>query len=292
MTFSLLSLTVVFACALAWSGFDLSRKALVERIAPTPLLLLLTMGQTPAFVAWAAWDGGGAAAGYWLPALGSVALNVVANLAFIHAFQVSPISVTIPLLSLTPVLTTLAAVPMLGEVPGVRQWAGILMVVAGAFVVTLRSGEGWSAGAMARAFAREPGARLMLVVAAAWALTPPLDKLALAHASTPFHAAVLCGGVALVLAAVLAVQGRLGEVRQVGRAPGIYAVALVVSCLALALQLAAYRLVWVALVETLKRGIGNVLALVYGRFLFGEAVGPAQVAAVVMMGVGVGLILA
>ncbi len=292
LTFTALSLAVVVACALAWSGFDLSRKALVERIAPTPLLLLLTAGQAPAFAAWAALDGWpGIGAGYWAPALGSVALNVVANLAFLHAFQRAPISMTIPLLSLTPALTALFAVPLLGELPGPRHGAGIALVVAGAFLLNLAPGQRGDVVALLRAFARHPGSRLMLLVAICWSATPPLDKLALARASVPVHGLVLTTGVALAVLVVLVAQGRAGELRTVGRSPGLFLLSLATSCVALGLQLVAVRLVWVALVETLKRGLGNVLALVYGRFIFREAVGAAKVVAVALMGAGVALLL-
>lgn len=265
----------------------------MERIAPTPLMLLLTAGQAVLFAGWAVLGGGELAVGegYWAPALGSVALNVVANLAFIHAFRVAPISLTIPLLSLTPVATALFAVPLLGQLPTPAQAAGIGLVVAGAFLLHLRPREGVSLAAMARALARDRGARLMLVVVLCWSLTPPLDGLALQAATPAVHGLVLCAGVAAAVLALLAARGRVGEARQVTRAPWTYLLAIAVSVGGLALQLYAYQLVAVALVETLKRGMGNAMALVWGRFVFAERVGAAQVAAVALMAAGVGLIL-
>lgn len=292
MQVSLLAFVVVLVCALAWSGFDLTRKALVAKIDPVPLLVVLTLGQAPLFLGWVLVEGWPEVLpGYWLPAVGSLLLNVVANLAFIHAFRIAPISLTLPLLSLTPVFTSLLGVPMLGEVPAPRQWLGIVLVVAGAFLLNLEQGESVTLGAMLRAFVRGKGALLMVVTALCWSIAPPLDKIALSRASKPFHAFVLCGGVALVLLAVLVVQGRAREVRQVRRAPWTYAAALAVSTLALGLQFVAYELTWVAFVETLKRGLGNGMALVYGHALFAETVARAQVAAVLLMGLGVGLIL-
>lgn len=292
MSVSALALVLTLLCALAWSGFDLGRKALVAKIDPVPILVLLTVGQTPLFLVWTLVDGWPRLqAGYWAPALASVALNVVANLAFIYAFKLAPISLTIPLLSLTPALTALLAVPMLGELPTWRQGAGIALVVAGAFLLNLRRGDAVTLPAILRAFVRERGALLMLVVAFCWAITPPLDKMAFRRASVPFHAFVLCFGVFLALLAVLALQRRLAALSQVRRAPRTYVAALLVSTVALGLQFLAYGLTLVAFVETVKRGIGNVLALVYGRGLFAEEVGRARVGAVVLMAVGVGLIL-
>jgi multidrug transporter EmrE-like cation transporter len=56
-------------------------------------------------------------------------------------------------------------------------------------------------------------------------------------------------------------------------------------------QLAALQTVWVSVVETVKRTIGNLSAVVVGRVAFGEAIGPRKLAAVVMMAGGVALIL-
>jgi len=289
---SLLAFAVIVACALLWAGFDLSRKSLVARVEPVPLLVLLTLGQAPLFAAWAVVEGWpGLAPGYWPPALGSLALNVVANLAFFYAFKVAPLSQTIPLLSLTPVFTALTAIPLLGEWPTGRQGLGIGLVVLGAFVLHLPRGGGFSWRSFFSGLLRERGAQLMLVVALCWSFTPPFDKLALQRASGPAHGFVLCAGVAVALGGVLVARGKVGELVQVRRVVGLFAVALVVSTAALGVQFAAYELTGVALVETVKRGIGNVAALGVGRWVFGEVVGGAQVVAVVVMAMGVGLIL-
>ena len=293
---------VLIACgSLSWSAYDLTRKLLVDRMSPTPLLLLLTAGQAPLLLAWGAVDGLAAPRpGYLLPATASVVLNLIANLAFIHAFKVAPISVTIPLLSLTPVFTTVFAVPLLGELPSVVQWAGILLVVGGAILLNLRRGpedagapvpEPTSDGVLRRVLRHQRGVLLMVVVAVCWSLASPFDKLAMEAASPPLHGFVLCAGVAAGVFVILALQRRVGEARQIARAPRMFILALVLSGFALAFQLLAIRIVWVSVVETLKRGFGNVAALGYGRFLFGEPISGGKVAGVVMITLGVALTL-
>ena len=287
---------VLVACALAWSSFDLVRKLLLEDVEPMPLVFALTALQTPVMLAWFLLAGGLGGEGlpedgYLLPALASVAINVVANVLFVVAIQVSPLSVTVPLLSLTPVFTTLLAVPMLGEVPGPFQEAGIALVVVGAFALHARPGDGRGPRELLRAFLHERGSRMMVAVAFLWSLGPPLDKMAIRASSTAFHALVLSGGVAAGLFVVLAARGRLGEVRRAARRPRLLIVAFLVSAAALALQLVAIRMVLVSLVETVKRGLGNVAAAGVGRWVFGERVGWWQWGAVAVMAAGVALIL-
>ena len=53
----------------------------------------------------------------------------------------------------------------------------------------------------------------------------------------------------------------------------------------------ALNMVWVGFIETFKRALGSALALLWGRLLFSEEVHPTQLAAVALMGLGVGLVV-
>lgn len=296
MAFEPLAALVVVACALAWSSFDLVRKVLLERVEALPLVFALTSLQVPLFALWVGLDGGGgfragAGAGYLPPAGLSVLLNVVANVLFVTAIKVSPLSLTIPLLSFTPVFTTVLAVPMLGEVPGGWEVVGIVLVVVGALGLHMAPGRGPNPIEMARAFVRERGSVMMAGVALLWSVTPPLDKLAITRSSPAFHGLVLSVGVAVGLGAILAARGGLGQLRTLGRRPVLFGLAVVASAGALALQLLAIQMVFVSLVETVKRGLGNAGAAAAGAWILREAVGVWQWAAVALMGAGVALIL-
>jgi drug/metabolite transporter (DMT)-like permease len=295
MTLPVAALTLVVASSLGWSGFDLLRKLLVRQVAPVALLLLLTLGSVPLFAAWV-WIGGvtAPAPGYLAPALASVLLNVVANLLFLHGMRLAPISVAIPLLSLTPVFTTLTAIPLLGERPSAAGVAGILLVIAGAIWLNWprRPAEPKEGAPRAVDPGRAlTGASMVATTALLWSLTPPLDKMAVERAGAPLHGMVLTGGVALAVFAVLAFQGGLGELAGVRRVPWLLALALVVSTAALGLQFLAMPKVFVGTIETLKRGFGNCMALVYGRLFFHEAVTTSKILAVGLMAAGVGMIL-
>ena len=292
MTASFGALLLVLLSSLAWGGFDALRKLLVDRIAPITLVCLLTLASVPLFGVWVAFDGMPAVrAGYAPPALASVALNIAANLAYIAALRTGALSVTIPLLSLTPAFTALMGIPLLGERPSALQGVGILLVVIGALSLNLPADETVSPAAVWRSWQRAPGALWMVAVAFLWALAVPLDKMSVERASGPFHGLVLNAGVACGTLTGLAAQRRLRELGQVRTVLGPFLTALVVSAVALGLQLLAIQYIWVSLVETLKRGIGNVLAVILGRVLFAEPVTWRKVAAVALMAVGVALLL-
>lgn len=293
MSISVTALLLIVASSLGWSGFDLLRKLLVEKVPPVALVFLITIGSAPLFAAWMLVDGiVRPAPGYLVPALGSVVLNLLANLLFLKGMRVAPISVVVPLLSLTPVFAALLAVPLLGEVPGAADVAGILLVIAGAIWLNWppRVEDNSGLGVRGR---RETirGALLVALTALFWSLTIPLDKLAVERAPAPFHGFVLNVGVAVGVLAILLVQGRLADVAQVRRVPWLLPLTLIVATVALAFQLLALPLMFVGTIETLKRGIGNFMALISGRIFFGEAVTVPKVLAVLLMAVGVGLIL-
>ena len=84
---------------------------------------------------------------------------------------------------------------------------------------------------------------------------------------------------------------QVGDLAQVRRLPGLYVLLLIVSCLALGLQFLALPLMFVGTLETLKRGIGNFMALASGWLFFRDAVTVPKVLAVAVMAAGVWLIV-
>ena len=291
VTVSTLALLLTVGCALAFSGADIFRKLLAGGVRPVPLLFALAAGMTPPFLLWYLQQGAPAPqTSYWVPGLTSTLLNVGANLAFIEAVRVSPLSLTIPLLSLTPVFTTVLAIPLLGEVPDLRQGLGIGFVVIGALWLNLERGD-LSIRQALRSFSKEPGSRLMVMVALVWALAMPLDKMALMRSSAAFHGTVLNVGVAIALLVMAGSRGTLSSFRDLRGHHGLLAGGIGLSVMALALQLLAIGEVWVGFVETMKRGLGSFLALLWGRLIFGEAFEFNRFVAVAFMALGVALIV-
>ncbi len=285
-----LSVAALLASALGWSCLDLLRKLLVGKIEPLPLLAWMTAANVPLFALWGLAGGFATpASSYWLPALGSVGLNLLANLAYFASVRAAPLSTTVPLLSFTPVFATLFAALVLGEAPGWPKVAGTLLVVAGALALTSTPGSGlaW----LKQRGAEQRGVLLMLAVALLWAVAIGFDKLAIERANGPTHGTLLNLGIALPALALLALRGRLGSLGAARSAPGLLATGVLVGFSALALQIAALSVLWVSVIETVKRGVGNLLAVVFGRLAFGEPVTASKLVAALLMAVGVALVL-
>ena len=270
------------------------RKLLAPHLSPLAVVFYLALGQVPVLALWgAATSSGPITPRYLLVAGGSVTLNIVANSAYVAALLRSPLSVSVPLLSLTPAFVAAFARPLLGEWPKPVQLFGIALVVAGALMLGGAAAEGGSLAAWWRALRREPGARLMLLVAVCWGLTLPLDKLGVEAVGPARHALVLCAGISAGTLLVMVVRGRAGELAagMRGRVLPLLAVAIAVSAVALILQLLVIRVALVGVVEAVKRAVGNVMALLIGGAFFGEAVGWKKVLALGLLVAGVLLIL-
>jgi drug/metabolite transporter (DMT)-like permease len=278
---------LALAAALGWSLFDLSRRFLAGRMTAWALVAWSTLAALPPVLAWglvaADWR---ITAAYALPGLGSTAINVAANFAYFRSIQVAPLSVTLPMLSLTPVFSAALGVAALGERLDRAAQLGVVLVVGGAILLSARrdpaTGKGWGV---------ERGSVLMGFVALCWSTTLLLDKVAVRHASTPVHMLVLHAGVAAGALLALRATDRLGDLHAV-RGNGLL-LAATVACgvTALGTQLYAIQRLPIGLVETLKRGVGGFLAVVWGRAFFAEPVTWTKLVAVAILALGVGLVV-
>lgn len=277
---------------LSWAGLDVYRKLLARHLAVIPTVVFLTLGQTPLFVLWLVLDGHYAITpGYVLPGLLALLCNTLANLLFVRALHVSPFSLTIPLLSLTPVFTTLVGIVLLQEYPTMRQTFGIVLVMVGIFALHQGDASTNRLRTMLQAFRREPGSVLMVLVALLWSISAPLDKLATAHAAIPMHAALQCAGIAVGLGVGVLCSGRGHTLWPVVWPCGPLLGAIVCSASAFSLQLLALQVIPVRLIEVMKRVIGLLMAVLLGRVMFHEPLTRQKMQAIVSMAMGTALVL-
>lgn len=308
MSIAAVGLVLAVLGSLAWAGLDVLRKQVGEEVSATAAVAALTLFQLPFVVAamtvgetlgprlepWSIVFTGfpELTLPYLWPLLGSVVLNVLANWLFLRAVQISPLSLTIPYLSFTPVFTAFSGMVLLGEVPTTGGWIGIGLVVVGAF--SLNPGDS-ARGAFAplKALWDERGSLYMLGVAALWSVTPAFDKVGSEMTNVMGHTALVAAGlfVAFYLLRLVTDRDPLAMVREFGRAPKLLLLGAALNVLAMVFQLSAYHWVDVAYVETLKRAIGVVASILVGWLWFGESDIRRRLLGATVMAVGVGVVL-
>lgn len=285
------ALVLGVACAIAFSASDFLRK-IVPASCSTPLAMLCIVGcQFPITVLWCVVSGDYTiAADYWIPGFANAVTGLVANLLFIVALRRSPLSLMIPMLAIVPVVVVVFAGALLGEWPTARQVFGIMLVAVGLFAVFMPGSVAHPVTVLGHLF-REPGTRPMLGVVVLWSLTPPLDKLCLEYASVGLHGALQLFMLIVALSVGLFARNgwRAFQLPQDARRPLLLAG--LTSSVGYLLQLAAYRLTFVAVIELLKRVIGLAGALLLGRMALRESLTSAKLAGVAVVAVGLSLVL-
>lgn len=121
---------------------------------------------------------------------------------YIKALQVSPLALTTPYLAFTPLFAIATDYLINHELPSQAGLLGVVLLVAGAYGLNLHQARtGWSEPL--KMIFKERGSWMMLAVAAIYAYTVVMGKLALVHSSPMFTAAfyplMIIGGLALVL---------------------------------------------------------------------------------------------
>lgn len=303
-----LGFVLALCCAIFWAALDISRKKLGRHMtasgAVAGLMLLHILFLNPFLLGGSLLDGDGVVYDtvlvgypeferwYWAPTALSVTLNLAANLLFLRAVQISPLSLTTPYLAFTPVFTAIVALVFLQQIPTAAGWAGIVIVCVGAFFMN-PGDEKDGMLAPLKALWTERGSFYMLIVALLWSITPILDKQASEMTSPMWHTMFLAGCVGLLFVGWRRIDdGSFRPLFKEFRAipvwlslGGLFAVG------AMVLQLTSYEFIDVAYVETVKRAVGVTAAIGAGYFMFGERDIWRRLLGALVMSVGVGLIL-
>jgi len=112
-------------------------------------------------------------------------LNFFAFYLYFSAIKVSPLSLSLPMLSFSPVLLLFTSRVMLGEELSGMGILGVLMVFAGSYILNVSKIR---AGLLEpiKAIFKERGSVYILIVVVIWSITANLDKIGLISSSPIF----------------------------------------------------------------------------------------------------------
>jgi drug/metabolite transporter (DMT)-like permease len=131
-------------------------------------------------------------------------LNIISLMLIFRALSSTDLSLSIPLLSFTPVILIGTSYLLLGEVPSLPGVAGICIIVIGSYVLNISSSDEHLIDPV-RSMLRNRGSWYMLIVAFLFAVSINFDKIAMLN-SDPFFGMALTvlaiGGAFVFMAAV------------------------------------------------------------------------------------------
>tara|TARA_B100000609_G_scaffold199535_2_gene203872 strand:- start:334 stop:1200 length:867 start_codon:yes stop_codon:yes gene_type:complete len=269
--------------ALCWAALDAQRKRLSQDLAALAGVAYLSLGSAILFscgLAFVPLEGLTSFA-FWKATLASAVLNLFANLLFFRAVQLSPLSLTVPYLSFTPVFLLLTGFLWLGEVPSWIAGAGAFVILLGAML--LNPGVGGGRFATLKALTKERGSLYMLIVAFLWSNSGPFDKMALQHGSIWLLSTAINLVIGVSVLFVMWYRGRLKELGGLKQCWPVCFTACVTMFIASWTQLLAIEEILVAYVDTIKRS-GVIFVVLIGYFFFHERpLGPRLLGASVMV---------
>jgi len=202
---------------------------------------------------------------FWLTVAALVPLEVISLVLYIRAIRLSPLSLTVPFLALSPVFIIFIAFVFLGEVPDAGGAAGVLLIAAGAYTLNASASKSGLLGPV-KAIFKEPGSVLMLVVALIYSVTSTLGKVAVEHSSPVFFAFFYPLALTVVLTVFLKAKGKLAGVFE---KPAAFVPIGLCTAVMIGTHFIAISMTQVAYMIAVKR-LSLVFSVVYGWLMFKE----------------------
>ena len=128
-------------------------------------------------------------------------------LLYFKAIKRSELSVTVPLITLTPLFMLLTSPILIGEFPSALGVVGIVLIVAGTYISNI-SEDPKKIFAPFVSLVRNQGSRYMLLVAFIWSITANLDKIGVEETSPIYWAFSKDFLILLYLIPILAIKSK------------------------------------------------------------------------------------
>ncbi|MBS1258273.1 MAG: hypothetical protein MAG551_01329 [Candidatus Scalindua arabica] len=197
----------------------------------------------------------------------AVPLDVIAVLLYIRAIKVSPLSLTLPFLSLTPIFLIVTSYIILGEKPDKLGFIGIILVVIGAYLLNVHAiNQGFLAPF--KAIAKEQGSLLMIVVAFIFSVGACLGKIAVQHSSPEFFSVIYIFLLSLVLFIIISLKSKHFLSKSISRPIPFIFIGLLIAIM-IVTHLKAISLIEVSYMVSVKR-LSILFGVLYGITLFKE----------------------
>ncbi|MEW6584049.1 MAG: DMT family transporter [Nitrospirota bacterium] len=196
-------------------------------------------------------------------------LEAATVILYVKALNRSPLSLTLPFLSFTPVFLIGISYLILGETVSIRGAIGILLIAAGSYIVNIGDMRKGILEPI-RSLWKERGALMMLGVALIYGFTGPLGKMAIEHSSPLFFGFTYFTALTVIFSPIALWYGRadLKNLFAQGSYKRMMAPGILYSCMIIS-HMIAISLVQVAYMISVKR-ISILIGVVYGYLIFKE----------------------
>ncbi|MBW4420621.1 MAG: DMT family transporter [Myxacorys californica WJT36-NPBG1] len=204
---------------------------------------------------------------FWIALLIGGSLNVVSFILYLKAIQIADLSITVPLVTLTPLFLLITSPLIVGESATIADVVGIILIVLGSYILNLRERKNGYLAPL-KAILLNRGSRLMFVVAIIWSITATFDKVGVVNSSPICWSTALYCFLAVGMFPIMLYKSRqkMGQIL-----PNLTPLALIGAfhALGITFQMSAIAFTLVTQVIAVKR-TSALMSVVLGHFLFKE----------------------
>ncbi len=198
------------------------------------------------------------------------AMETVAMILYFRALESGDISLSMPMLSFTPLFLIFTSYAILGELPGRFGGAGIFLIVIGSYFLGVNEikNDGGDPLLPFKELLRKPGPRNMLIVAVFWGFETNFVKIVVQNSDPVFAAAGFSLVIGAAFTALSAVKGEPILTGLSANKGSFIAAGVVVSLSAIAIN-QAFTMQIVPYVISIKR-LTILFSVFFGWLVFGE----------------------
>ena len=281
---------ICIVSAFFWAAFDLTRKLTLEKISSINLLLIFTITQLKIFFIWLFFEDFSInLIPYLLPGITLIIIGLFSALLFLKAIKQSDLSLTIPLLSLSPMFSSLFSFFFLNEQLSNIQYLGIILIILGTLILYSKKLTIYEIFKSFKIILKNSSAKLMVLVSIIWSLTPVLDKICLKNSSVNIHGFIQSLGMITLL--IFLFKKDTVQTENTKKNWRIILLTVFIGSTATILQFYAILTNYVPIMESIKRSIGQLSSVFLGKIFFNEEVNKPKVVGVIVLSIGVYFIL-
>ena len=285
---------IIFICILSgffWSLFDLTRKKTLKKIEPITILIIFSISQIIFFFIWTLNSSiFFHFQEYLIPGLFLIIISILSAILFLKSLEISQLSLTIPLLSFTPLFSAIISSILLDEDLLKFQYFGIFIIIIGTMILYSKSLNFFDILNSFRIIIKNTGAKYMILVSFFWSLAPIIDKICFKYSSIEFHGLIQSLGVFLILI-LLSKKEFKQELSMILKNYKLISVTMIIGVTATVLQFYAISLTFVSIMESIKRSIGQIFSIIFGKFFFNESITLNKILGVLILSLGIFCIL-
>ncbi len=225
---------------------------------------------------------------YYLSGSALIVLNLISILLFLKVLKSGEISKYIPMLSFTPLFSALYSNLILDEQLIFSQYLGMLLIVLGSLLLHINRKINRTIVSKMHLTLMNKNLIMILLVSLIWSLTPVLDKECMKYTDLYLHGLLQAIGMLVVIPVLLIKKNT--NIKLVNIKLNIKNISLsliILSFLTSFMQLLALQYIFVAELESLKRSVGIILALLFGYYFFKETINLKKIFSVLIIVLGI-----